>query len=54
VRARLLVIYELAFAERSRLIRRDVEGRLGKKARAAQKDLPALLARSTRLPSASF
>ena len=35
-------------------IRREVEGRLGKKAAAAQKDLPALLERAAKLPSVSF
>jgi Flp pilus assembly protein TadD len=35
-------------------IRRDVEKRLGKKAAAAQKDLPALLDRAIKLPSVSF
>jgi tetratricopeptide (TPR) repeat protein len=35
-------------------IRRDVESRLGKKAAAAEKDLPALLARAAKLPPDSF
>jgi tetratricopeptide (TPR) repeat protein len=35
-------------------IRRDVEGRLGKKAAVAQQDLPALLERAAKLSSVSF
>ncbi len=40
--------------ETVRTIRREMESRLGKKAAAAQKDLPALLERATNLPPASF
>jgi tetratricopeptide (TPR) repeat protein len=40
--------------ETARTMRRQVEARLGKKAAAAQKDLPALLVKAAALPAGSF
>jgi hypothetical protein len=50
----LLASAEPAELQTVQTARRQVGSQLGKKALAAQKDLPALLARATNLPAGSF
>jgi tetratricopeptide (TPR) repeat protein len=50
----LLQNSDLAELQTVQTARREVAGQLGKKAPAAQKDLPALLARATNLPAGSL